>query len=102
MQFRRGKPLLAALVDAISALSGKWCGARPDHASMTIRSALPLAASNSGCSRHALRLAPIFLLWVTTTDPPAFAQTGSAPNIAAGIARLVKVYPQLKGVEGNT
>jgi hypothetical protein len=42
------------------------------------------------------------LLLIAAGSGPAIAQTAPAPNVAADIARLVKVYPQLKGVEGNT
>jgi hypothetical protein len=42
------------------------------------------------------------LLLVIVGNGPALAQDAPTGNIAADIARLIKVYPQLKGVEGNT
>jgi hypothetical protein len=73
-----------------------------DRASVKKRTALPMAASSLCCKRHAFRLASIFLLFVIASYGPAIAQTTPTSNIAAGVARLVKVYPQLTGVEGNT
>jgi hypothetical protein len=39
---------------------------------------------------------------VIASGRSAIAQTEPASNVAASLARLMKVYPQLKGVDGNT